>query len=65
MTLQTIAPFTIDRAGLVSWYRRNRNRSQALFDLLVNEAYTANLLHCGTLSSSTRVTSQRSASIRW
>jgi ergothioneine biosynthesis protein EgtB len=39
MTLQTIAPFTIDRAGLVSWYRRNRNRSQALFDLLVNEAY--------------------------
>src|SRR6478672_3412321 len=39
MTLQTIAPFTIDRAGLVSWYRRNRNRSQALFDLLADEAY--------------------------
>jgi ergothioneine biosynthesis protein EgtB len=39
MPLQTIAPFTIDRAGLVSWYRRNRNRSQVLFDLLVDEAY--------------------------
>ena len=39
MTLQTIAPFTIDRDGMVAWYRRNRARSRALFDLLADEAY--------------------------
>jgi iron(II)-dependent oxidoreductase len=29
----------IDRSSFVSWYRRNRARSRALFDLLVDEAY--------------------------
>ncbi len=31
--------FGVDRAGLVAWYRRNRERSRALFDLLADEAY--------------------------
>src|SRR5688500_14224549 len=29
----------VDRAVLAEWYRRNRQRSRALFDLLVDEAY--------------------------
>jgi gamma-glutamyl hercynylcysteine S-oxide synthase len=29
----------VDRAALVSWYRRNRERSRMLFDLLASEAY--------------------------
>src|SRR6478609_6560955 len=29
----------IDRSLFVSWYRRNRERSRALFDLLTDEAY--------------------------
>src|SRR5688572_22898952 len=29
----------VDRAVLAEWYRRNRQRSRALFDLLVGEAY--------------------------
>src|SRR5215831_11839471 len=28
-----------DRAVFTSWYRRNRERSRALFDLLIDEAY--------------------------
>lgn len=30
---------SVERAAFVSWYRRNRARSQALFDLLVDAAY--------------------------
>src|SRR3954466_8008937 len=29
----------VDRTAVVAWYRRNRARSQALFDLLTPEAY--------------------------
>src|SRR5579885_2930788 len=29
----------IDRSAIVSWYRRNRDRSRALFDLLAADAY--------------------------
>jgi gamma-glutamyl hercynylcysteine S-oxide synthase len=29
----------LDREAVVSWYRRNRERSRALFDLLTDEAY--------------------------
>src|ERR1041384_3047980 len=28
---------SIDRADLIAWYRRNRDRSRALFDLLIDE----------------------------
>ena len=28
-----------DREAAISWYRRNRTRSQALFDLLTDDAY--------------------------
>jgi gamma-glutamyl hercynylcysteine S-oxide synthase len=28
-----------DRTGLTAWYRRNRDRSRALFDMLADEAY--------------------------
>src|SRR3954466_3555399 len=31
----------LDRAPLLAWYRRNRERSRALFDLLEDEAYYA------------------------
>src|SRR3989475_6277593 len=30
---------TLDRDALVAWYRRNRERSRAIFDRLVDEAY--------------------------
>ena len=30
---------TLDRTTLVAWYRKNRARSRALFDLLAEEAY--------------------------
>ena len=30
---------TIDRDGFIAWYRRNRERSQSLFDLLSEDAY--------------------------
>src|SRR6059058_4461833 len=30
---------TLDRSALVAWYRRNRARSRALFDLLADAAY--------------------------
>jgi gamma-glutamyl hercynylcysteine S-oxide synthase len=39
MTSQLTTTSAIDRAALVDWYRRNRARSKALFDLLANEAY--------------------------
>src|SRR3954463_3875960 len=29
----------LDRAAFVSWYRRNRSRSRAIFDLLADQAY--------------------------
>src|SRR5712672_279757 len=29
----------LDRPGAAAWYRRNRARSRALFDLLADEAY--------------------------
>src|SRR5205809_3898083 len=29
----------LDRDALIAWYRRNRERSRALFDLLTDEAY--------------------------
>src|SRR5689334_18288077 len=36
---QQRSPNLVDRAALVSWYRRNRERSHRLFDLLADEAY--------------------------
>ncbi len=36
-----LAATRLDRAPLVEWYRRNRERSRALFDLLADEAYYA------------------------
>src|SRR5438477_7546791 len=30
---------TLDRGALVAWYRKNRARSQALFDLVEEQAY--------------------------
>src|SRR6476469_3612742 len=30
---------SLDREAVVSWYRRNRERSRALFDLLTDEAF--------------------------
>jgi len=33
----SVAAYTIDRSGLLEWYRRNRTRSRALFDLLADE----------------------------
>ncbi len=35
--LQTERASSIDRAALLAWYRRNRERSRALFDLLIDE----------------------------
>ena len=35
----SIAADVIDRAGLVEWYRRNRQRSQTLFDMIAPRAY--------------------------
>ena len=32
-------PSGVDRPALVAWYRRNRARSRALFDMLADEAY--------------------------
>src|SRR5688500_14583097 len=37
----TTAATALDRAGLADWYRRNRQRSQHLFDLVQPEAYHA------------------------
>src|SRR5881227_4410786 len=30
---------TLDRSAIVAWYRRNRARSRALFDVLADDAY--------------------------
>src|SRR5688500_4151847 len=30
---------TLERAALIAWYRRNRERSRALFDTVADEAY--------------------------
>src|SRR5881396_2437436 len=38
-TSRTISTSAVDRDALVAWYRRNRARSRALFDLLSEEAY--------------------------
>jgi gamma-glutamyl hercynylcysteine S-oxide synthase len=35
----SVSSSTINRDALVSWYRRNRDRSRTLFDLLVDDAY--------------------------
>jgi iron(II)-dependent oxidoreductase len=35
----TTAPLPLDRAALTAWYRRNRERSQALFGMLADRAY--------------------------
>src|SRR5207245_8531227 len=35
--LRLEVPSSIDRAALIAWYRRNRERSRALFDLLIDE----------------------------
>jgi len=42
--LATSAPIntsTLDRDALIAWYRRNRERSRAIFDRLADEAYYA------------------------
>lgn len=39
MTIHGLAAPTVDRVALTSWYRTNRARSRALFDMLVDEAY--------------------------
>ena len=36
---RTEAAPALDRAGLASWYRRNRARSRALFDLITDDVY--------------------------
>jgi len=37
--MRTALSSAIDRDSLISWYRRNRERSRALFDLLSDDAY--------------------------
>ncbi|RPH58547.1 MAG: hypothetical protein EHM89_12170, partial [Acidobacteria bacterium] len=39
MTLQTSTSVGTDRQALITWYRRNRERTRMLFDLLVEDAY--------------------------
>ena len=39
MLAHTTTSRTLDRAGLIAWYRRNRERSRMLFDLLADDAY--------------------------
>jgi ergothioneine biosynthesis protein EgtB len=39
MAIRTAAHAALDRHALVAWYRENRDRSRALFDLLTEEAY--------------------------
>ena len=40
-TNTTTMALTLDRQALIDWYTRNRQRSKALFDLVVDEAYYA------------------------
>src|SRR5438105_121430 len=37
--MATIQSSALDRRALIAWYRENRHRSRALFDLLTEEAY--------------------------
>jgi ergothioneine biosynthesis protein EgtB len=39
MTPHTSTPAAIDREALVTWYRRNRDRTRMLFDLVAEDAY--------------------------
>ena len=39
MHAQTISSSTLNRPGIIDWYRRNRQRSRQLFDLLADDAY--------------------------
>jgi ergothioneine biosynthesis protein EgtB len=39
MDLRVGAPSLLDRSAVIAWYRRNRERSRALFDMLADEAY--------------------------
>src|SRR5215510_12111222 len=39
MSMNLTTSSAIDRSLFVSWYRRNRERSRSLFDLLVDDAY--------------------------
>jgi ergothioneine biosynthesis protein EgtB len=39
MNLRVDARPVLDRSAAIAWYRRNRTRSRALFDLLADEAY--------------------------
>jgi len=65
-TLRPERASPIDRADLIAWYRRNRERSRALFDLLIDEsAHYSEPIPSDIRLSSTRGTSPRSASIRW
>jgi gamma-glutamyl hercynylcysteine S-oxide synthase len=39
MRVQQTVPTVLDRAAFIDWYRRNRERSRQLFDLLADDAY--------------------------
>src|ERR1700688_757692 len=39
MVVMASEPSVLDRQAVLGWYRRNRTRSRALFDLLTDEAY--------------------------
>src|SRR5438045_3487878 len=39
--MRTVTSSAVDRGAFISWYLRNRQRSRALFDLLVDDAYYA------------------------
>src|SRR5712691_628526 len=38
-SMRAVESRALDRTALISWYRRNRERSRALFDLLSEDAY--------------------------
>src|SRR6187455_3256498 len=39
MHVQNTVSASLDRASFVAWYRRNRERSRQIFDLLAEDAY--------------------------
>src|SRR5436305_5094824 len=39
MPTGVVTSSAVDRSSFISWYHRNRERSRALFDLLIDEAY--------------------------
>jgi ergothioneine biosynthesis protein EgtB len=41
MATDRLATVALDRTALIAWYRRNRERSRALFELLTDDAYYA------------------------